>query len=118
VTRHHKAPDSSGIRNIAILFAVVAVLYLAREILIPIAFAVTLSIILAPVVALLEKLHLGRVPSALLVIVVATAGVGGISWVIFNQLVDVAIELPGYRENINKKIDALHAPGSGDTAAQ
>ena len=30
----NKAPDSSGMRNIAILIAVVAVLYLARELLI------------------------------------------------------------------------------------
>ena len=111
MTKLPKAPDSSGIRNITILFAVVAVLYLAREILIPLAFAVTVSAILAPVVALLEKLRFRRVPAALLVIVVAMASVSGISWVIVNQLVDVAIELPQYRENINNKIEAFNASG-------
>jgi predicted PurR-regulated permease PerM len=111
MTKTHTAPDSSGIRNIAILCAVVAVLYLARDLLIPLAFAITLSMILAPFVAWLQKLRLGRVPSALLVMVVATASVGGISWVIFNDLVEVAIELPGYKDNIDKKIQALNAPG-------
>jgi predicted PurR-regulated permease PerM len=111
MTKHQTAPNSSGIRNIAILCAVVAVLYLARELLIPLAFAITLSMILAPVVAWLQRLRLGRVPSALLVMVVATASVGGISWVIFNDLVQVAIELPGYKDNIDKKIQALNAPG-------
>jgi predicted PurR-regulated permease PerM len=111
MTKHQTAPNSSGIRNIGILFAVVAALYLARDLLIPLAFAITLSMILAPFVAWLQKLRLGRVPSALLVMVVATASVGGISWVIFNDLVEVAIELPGYQENINKKIQALNAPG-------
>src|SRR5580700_7085559 len=111
MTRLQKAPVSSGIRNLAILFAVVAVLYVARDLLIPLAFAVTLSMILAPVVALLQKLRLGRVPSALLVIGVAIASVGGISFVIFNELVAVAIELPEYQENINKKIEAIRAPG-------
>jgi predicted PurR-regulated permease PerM len=110
MTKHLKAPDSSGIRNLGILVAVVAVLYVARDLLIPLAFAVTLSMILAPAMALLQKLRLGRVPSALLVIVVAIASVGGVSWVIFNELVAVAIELPGYRENITKKIAAI-APG-------
>jgi len=113
MTKPHKAPVSSGIRNFGILVAVVAVLYVARDLLIPLAFAVTLSMILAPAVALLQKLRLGRVPSAILVIVVAIASVGGISWVIFNELVAVAIELPGYQENITKKIQAIRAPGNG-----
>jgi predicted PurR-regulated permease PerM len=111
MTKNQTAPNSSGIRNIAILFAVVAALYLARELLIPLAFAITLSMILAPFVAWLQKMRLGRVPSALLVVVVATASAGGIGWVIFNDLVQVAIELPGYRENIDRKIQALNAPG-------
>src|ERR1700730_7347468 len=112
MTKPHKAHDSSGLRNITILIAVVAVMYLARDLLIPLAFAVTLSMILAPVVALLQKLRLGRVPSALLVIVIAIASVGGISWVIFNELVAVAIELPGYQENIKKKIESIRAPSN------
>ena len=112
MTKSQPAPNSSGIRNIAILFAVVAVLYVARELLIPLAFAMTLAMILAPIVALLEKARLGRVPSALLVMLVATACVAGAGWVIFNDLVQVAIELPEYRDNINKKLEALNAPGT------
>jgi predicted PurR-regulated permease PerM len=109
--KNQTAPNSSGVRNIAILFAVVAVLYLARDLLIPLAFAITLSIVLAPVVAWLQKLRLGRVTSAILVMLVATASAGGVSWVIFNDLVEVAIELPGYKDNIDKKIESLNAPG-------
>jgi predicted PurR-regulated permease PerM len=112
MTKPQKASASSGIRNFAILVTVVAVMYAARDLLIPLAFAVTLSMILAPVVALLQKLHLGRVPSAILVVLVATACAGGISWVIFNELVAVAIELPGYQENITNKIEAIRAPGN------
>lgn len=37
------APGKSGIRTAAILVAVIAVLYLAREILVPFAFAITLA---------------------------------------------------------------------------
>jgi predicted PurR-regulated permease PerM len=111
MTVHHKLPTSSGVRNIGILFGVVAVLYLARELLIPLAFAIILAMILAPIVALLEKLRLGRVPSALIVLVLAIASMGGISWVIFHELIEVAIQLPEYRENINKKIATMNAPG-------
>ncbi len=111
--RQSKSPVSSGILNIAILVAVVAVLYLAREILIPLAFAVTLSLILTPAIGWLHKLHLGRVPAALLVMIVSIAGAGAIGWVIFNDLVDVANQLPEYRENIHKKLEAIRAPSTG-----
>jgi membrane protein len=76
--RSSKSPVPSGILIIVILVGVVAVLYLAREILIPLAFAVTLSLILAPAVAWLVKLRLGRVPAALLVLAMAMAGTGAI----------------------------------------
>jgi len=111
--RHSKSPVSSGIRNIAILVAVVAVLYLAREILIPLAFAVTLSLLLAPAIGWLEKLRLGRVPAALLVMAISIACAGAIGWVIFKDLVDVANQLPEYQENIHKKLEAVRAPNTG-----
>jgi predicted PurR-regulated permease PerM len=111
--RPSKSPDSSGILNIAILVVVVAVLYLARDLMIPLAFAVTLSLILAPAIAWLVKLGLGRVPAALLAMIMAIAGAGAIGWVIFTDLVDVANQLPEYRENIHKKLEAIRAPSTG-----
>ena len=111
--RPSKSPVPSGILNIAILVGVVAVLYVAREILIPLAFAVTLSLILAPAVAWLVKLRLGRVPAALLVMAMAMTGTGVVGWVIFTDLVDVANQLPEYRENIHRKLEAIRAPGTG-----
>src|SRR5580704_3363174 len=105
-----RSSDSSSIRTFGILIAVIAVLYLAREIFIPLAFAITLTLILTPAVTWLRKIHLGRVPSVLLVMMISIAVTGGIGWVIFNQLVDVANELPSYQENIHNKIQAMRAP--------
>jgi predicted PurR-regulated permease PerM len=112
MTKLQKASGSSGLRNVGILCGVVALLYFARELLIPLAFAIILSMVLKPVVSALGKLRLGRVPSAILVMVAATASVGGISWVIFNQMVEVAVQLPQYKANIARKLDAINAPGS------
>ena len=111
--RHSKSPVSSGIRNIAILVAVVAVLYLASELLIPLAFAVTLSLILAPAIAWLQKMRLGRVPAALVVMVLSMAAAGASGWAIFIDLVDVANQLPEYQQNIHKKLEAIRAPHTG-----
>src|ERR1700724_4270235 len=86
--------DSSSVRTIAILIVVIAVLYLAREIFIPLAFAITLTLILTPAVGWLQKLHLGRVPSVFLVMAVSITVAGGIGWGIFNPLLHGANELP------------------------
>jgi len=92
---------------------VISVLYLAHEILVPLAFAITLALILTPAVAGLQKLHLGRVPAVALVMLVTIAAAGAVGWVIFNQLVGVANELPRYQQNIHNKLDAMRTPGNG-----
>ncbi|MCU1334564.1 MAG: hypothetical protein JWO19_145 [Bryobacterales bacterium] len=109
----HRPSGSSGVRTTAILIAVISVLYLAREILIPLAFAITLALILTPAVVWLQKIHLGRVPAVALVMMVTIAAAGGIGWVIFNQLVGVANELPRYKQNIHNKLTEMRTPGKG-----
>src|SRR4051812_44525000 len=109
--RRSSAP--SGVRTAAILIAVISVLYLARAIFIPLAFAITLALILSPAVAWLQKIRLGRVPSVALVMILTIAATGGIGWLIFNQLVGVANELPKYQQNIHHKLDAMRTPGKG-----
>ena len=109
----NQPPGSSGVRTAAILIAVIAVLFLAREILIPLAFAITLALILTPAVNWLQKVLLGRVTAVALVMFVTIAVTGGVGWVIFNQLVGVANELPRYRQNIHNKLEAMRAPGDG-----
>lgn len=91
----------------------IAVLYLARDTFIPLAFAITLALILSPLVNWLQRHRLHRVPAALLVMALAIVLVAGVSFVIFNQLVQIVNELPTYRETITKKVKALKTPGSG-----
>ena len=99
--------------GIVVLFGTVAALYFAREILIPFAFALTLTFLLTPAVALLQKLHTGRVVSVLTTVLVSIAVASGIGWIIANQLVDIANQLPLYRQNIHAKIEAFHIPVTG-----
>src|ERR1041385_7085950 len=93
-----------------VLFGTIAALYFTRDILVPFAFALTLTFLLSPAVALLQKLHMGRVASVLLTVLASMAIAGGIGWVIANQLVDVANQLPFYRQNIHDKVQAFHIP--------
>ncbi|MGH9647227.1 MAG: AI-2E family transporter [Bryobacteraceae bacterium] len=109
----NQPPGSSGVRTAAIVIVVISVLYLAREILIPLALAITLALVLTPAVNWLQKVLLGRVAAVALVMILTIAATGGIAWVIFNQLVGVANELPRYQYNIRNKLEAMRAPGEG-----
>jgi predicted PurR-regulated permease PerM len=106
-------PKLRGDAGAIVLFGTIAALYFAREILIPFAFALTLTFLLAPVVAFLERLHTGRVVSVLITVLASMAVAGGIGWIIVNQLVDVANQLPQYQQNIHNKIEAFHLPATG-----
>jgi predicted PurR-regulated permease PerM len=96
------------------LVIVVAVLYLAREVLIPLALAILLSFVLAPAVRRLERLHLGRVVSTLLVALAGFSILGAVGWVAANQAISLAAKLPEYRHNIASKLRALREPSKGD----
>ena len=106
-----RLPGSSSLRSAAILLAVISVMYLARDILIPLALAMTLALILSPAVSGLQKIRLGRVPAVALVMGVTIAATGTIGSVIFNQLLEDTSEVPLYRDHT--KVEALRAPGKG-----
>ena len=95
------------------LFGTIAALYFAREILIPLAFALTLTFVLSPVVALLQRSRIGRVPSVAVTVLLTMAAAGCVGWIIAIQLVDIAKELPRYRQNIDAKLEALRIPTKG-----
>ena len=109
---HHHLPNSNQWAMVT-LFGAIAVLYFARVILIPLAFAVTLTFILSPVVALLERLRIGRAASVAVTVLITMAVAGCVGWIIVGQLVDVAEDLPRYRQNINAKMEALRIPTEG-----
>ena len=108
-----RSPAHFNAGTVVLAFAVVAALYFARDILIPLAFALTLTFLLTPAVALLEKLRLGRVLPVIVTVLISMAAAGWITWIIANQLVDVAGQLPTYRQNIHAKIEALRNRGKG-----
>jgi predicted PurR-regulated permease PerM len=98
------------------LVIVVAVLYLAREVLIPLALAILFSFVLAPGVRFLERCHLGRIASTFIMVIAGCAVLGAIGALAANQAISLAAKLPEYRHNIIEKIQALRSPRSGDLA--
>ena len=100
-------PGASGLGTMAIGVVVVASLYFAREVFIPLVLAVLLSFVLAPVVKFLRRLHLGRVPSVIAAVMLALFIITGAATVIGSQVADLAGNLPQYQTTIQKKVASL-----------
>jgi predicted PurR-regulated permease PerM len=87
--------------------ATIAALGLARELLVPFAFAGLLAYLLAPAAHQLERLRFRRgLAAAVCVLVLAGAGVG-LAAVFAGQVVEVSASLPRYRENLQSKLEGL-----------
>jgi predicted PurR-regulated permease PerM len=86
---------------------VVAILYWAQEILVPLAVAIMLTFILTPVVAALERLRLGRIASVAIAAILALSILLGVGWIVIRQMAALGNELPQYRINIIEKITYL-----------
>jgi predicted PurR-regulated permease PerM len=86
---------------------VVAALYLAQEVLIPLALAVLFTFVLAPLVARLERLRVPRVPAVLVVVLLALGLFGGLGWLVQRQFVATAEQLPTYTDQIRAKLQRM-----------
>ena len=85
----------------------IAGLYFGRDVLVPIAFAVLLSFVLAPLVDALRRLHLGQVLPVFLSVFLAFAILIGLGALIGKQVAELAGDLPEYQRVINNKVEAL-----------
>jgi predicted PurR-regulated permease PerM len=107
---------------LAVVVAVVAIvtLYFARIVLIPFALALLFTFILTPVVKLLERIHFGRIPSAILVVLLSLGACGVVGWTVAKQFSQVVNQLPDYKANIRTKLTSLHwkSPHALDNASQ
>ena len=86
---------------------VIAGLYFGRAVLVPLALAVVLTFLLAPIAGWVEKCRLHRVPSVLIVLVLAFAALASVGWIVTGQLMNIVDQLPNYQSNIHDKIQSL-----------
>jgi predicted PurR-regulated permease PerM len=88
---------------------IIAALYIARDVLIPIALAILLSFILAPLVRVCRRIRMGRVLSVLIPVILAFLLVVGIGGILGNQLAQLTQNIPQYMDTIQHKISSLTA---------
>jgi predicted PurR-regulated permease PerM len=100
-----ETPGLTGLLTLAVAVVVVAGLYLGRTVLIPITLAVLLSFLLAPIVNLLRRIHLGRVLSVLLAVLLALSVILALGGLIGAQIAELAQDVPQYASTVRSKID-------------
>ncbi len=111
-TRSYPSRDLFHLLAVVVAVAAIAALYFARIVLIPFALALLFTFILTPVVRILERAHLRRIPSALLVVLLSVAACGAVGWMVAKQLSEVADQLPAYKSNIKTRLGSLHWPAN------
>ena len=92
---------------------VVGALYVAQDVLIPLALAILFTFLLAPVVRRLERVLRHRLPAVLIVVLLSLGLLGGLAWLVQRQFVATAEQLPTYTEQIRAKLQRMGRLGSG-----
>jgi predicted PurR-regulated permease PerM len=103
------APDTKSLIGLAVAAIVVAALYLAQDVLVPITLAVMLSFVLSPLTNLLRRTGLWRAPSVALSVLVALAVIGMLGTLIGSQAAGLAADAPRYADQIEQKIAGAQA---------
>ncbi len=99
---------------IAIAFFVTIALYWARAVLIPLALAILITFVLSPVVLVLQRRGLGRVPSVFIVLAVSLIVIATVGLVVGSQVVQLTQTLPDHADRIKGKIQTLKSWLSSD----
>lgn len=104
--RHEAERGRSGLSTSPLVACaiVLALLYLAREVLVPVALAAMLSLLVAPLVRRLRRLGLPATPAVLTAVGSLCAGVAALTVMLAVQLVDMTASLPQYESSIRAKV--------------
>lgn len=100
-------PALTHLLTLVSVVVVIAALSIGRDVLVPITLAVLLSFVLAPLVALLRRAMLGRVPAVILAVVLALGIILAIGGVIGMQVAQLAESIPQYAQTVRGKVDSV-----------
>jgi predicted PurR-regulated permease PerM len=108
MARSVKIPQSSWVVTLASIAVVIAALYLAKRVLVPLTLAVLLSFLLSPLCDWLERRRLGRIPAVFVTALLGFTLLGIVAWTAAVQMTQLAPKIPEYRQNIEAKLYAVN----------
>lgn len=96
-----------AVATAVLAFMIVVTLYFGREILVPIALAILLSFVLAPLVGLLQRIRVPRGLAVVSVVAMAFALIFAMASLLATQATQLAGDLPRYQSTISDKIQSF-----------
>lgn len=103
-----ESTKSSWMSTLASAAVVIAALYMAKSLLVPLTLAVLLSFLLMPVCDWLERWRLGRIPAVLVTAVLGFTMLGIMAWIAVVQMSHLAPKIPEYQNNIQAKVRSVN----------
>jgi predicted PurR-regulated permease PerM len=111
-------PAASGLGPLGVAALIIAALYVGREVFVPVALAVLLSFVLAPLIRLLQRARVPRVIAVLAVVLVAFTAISGIAGLMATQVTQLAGDLPRYQSTMREKIASLRGSAASSGALE
>lgn len=103
----------SAVGTAILAVIIIAMLYFGREIFVPIALAILLSFVLAPLVGILQRIHVPRGLAVVSVVILAFALIFAMGSLLATQLTQLAGDLPRYQSTISEKIQSFRDTKAG-----
>ncbi|WP_230628467.1 AI-2E family transporter [Sphingomonas sp. Leaf37] len=99
-----QVPGMNGLLGLAVGVVVIAGLFFAKDVLIPITLAILLSFVLSPVVAALRHARLPKGLAVMISVLAALGLLGGVGTLVGMQVASLADDAPGYLRTIDDKV--------------
>jgi predicted PurR-regulated permease PerM len=109
--------DIALLLRVIVIAIVVCALYVGQDVLIPVTLAIMLSFVLSPLVDLLQRLRLWRVPAVGVSMLIALGVLGLFGTVIGSQAAALTADAPLYARTIEEKIEGVQALATARLAA-
>lgn len=104
---------AAGSSRLVSAAVVLALLYLGRDVLIPFALAIMLSLLLAPAARALRRIGVGRIWSVLATVLTLVLVMSAVAGALAIEVLRVAESLPQYQANVQRKLDQVDALTAG-----
>ena len=103
----------SAVATAVLAVIIISMLYFGREIFVPVALAILLSFVLAPLVGLLQRISVPRGFAVISVVILAFSLIFAMGSLLATQLTQLAGDLPRYQSTISEKIQAFRDTKAG-----
>src|SRR5712672_90860 len=103
----------SAVATAILAFIIITTLYFGREIFVPIALAILLSFVLAPLVGVLQRIRMPRGLAVVSVVILAFVLIFAMGSLLATQLTQLAGDLPRYQSTISEKIQSFRDTKAG-----